>query len=729
MSHGGDSLSRFVAPFALALVTTTAASCAEKRPPPVAPAPAAPAKRLHLHGAPEDWFWEPAEADSEDAAERAADLPTTETKVVRIEGAARAWIELGDENRDRLLRDGVLVTERTPEMPASVGAFYTYWRDRRVPYVVTYEALSFVVHRALEAALAEAEQSVLVPSLHELLVALDAGLLREQSTAGAELAPAASSARAVVDVALALWDGPDAPRASEVARAISEEVVRIDEHRGPAESPLLGVPIDYSRFAVPSGAAAPPAEKALAWLSLAPLSLVAKSEADGALVGVATARSNARAGMLLARLVDRDVDPRLHAVWSRVVRLHRFVWGRADDVGPAELADIAASLGVDVENPAHVTDVVRVDRVRRRASSTRAPALWDGSGAASRAGTSVRLFGAHASAESMLLASLVTPNAGGAVLGAPVRNTRDGLRVLPSTLDIAVWAGLPSARDALHESSADSFEGFDAAIDDKIQKRTAWSDASWHASLYGSLLVAAWQSSTPKGLTSPALERLAIETALSSWTFARHLGAPLARSVQVTPLATELEVSGGPLAAFVAPPSFALAHLLAALRQGRRGFAALGGLAPGSGADRLLVEAEDLVQGVLRVSQRRARGEALTSQDKAVLASMPARLARFEAASGNEDGAVAMVADVHADPRGGRNLVTATGLFEPAFFLVRDEAGRLVFAVGAHVPHYEVVDPLAQPTTDASLRARLRAGDAPSRGAYVASFRRVESAP
>ena len=158
------------------------------------------------------------------------------------------------------------------------------------------------------------------------------------------------------------------------------------------------MPIDYGRFAVPPGAARPGSFRALAWLALAPLVLVAKSEVRGAPIGVAASRLHARTAMLLARITDRDVDAGIFASWSRISRLLAFLWGPSDDLSFHELDAAATAVGVNLEDPKNVANVVTVDRVRHRAAQLRAPQLYDGSGASGAAGVALRIFGGLASA-------------------------------------------------------------------------------------------------------------------------------------------------------------------------------------------------------------------------------------------------------------------------------------------------------------------------------------------
>jgi hypothetical protein len=402
-------------------------------------------------------------------------------------------------------------------------------------------------------------------------------------------------------------------------------------------------------------------------------------------VGVGTSRLHARAAMLLARVAEHDVDPGIHASWSRISRLLAFVWGPSDDLAPPELAELASSLGVNLVDPKHVSNVVTVDRLRRRAARGRAPVLFDGAGSPGRAGIAMRVFGGHAPADSVALASFASAHES----------------ALPQVLDLAVWLGAPEARASLHEGGGDALSGYDDALARAIAARPSDDAPSRHASVYGSQLdvLMTWlapREYAPRVLGSPAADRAAIESALAAWTYARHLGQPLSRarpSHGAPHPSKELQVSGAALPAFVEVAPEVIARLVATLGQTRRGLGAIAGLPATSAAMVTLTEVEDILRVALRIASRTANDEALPPEDLAALASLPARLARLE--EPGDDGivpAVPVVAEVFTDTTHDRVLATATGPLERAVMIVREPgSGRLLVAVGAHIAHHEIV--------------------------------------
>ncbi len=709
--------------------------------------------------------------DVRPTSRRPIELPVAEGALARLEGAMRLWTDLPAEARERLRRDGVLVLGRDldrTDAPTgrssvdrfrSVGAFYVDLRDQRMPHMLTADALFALVHVGIVRALGHVEDIELAPALSSFLEKVDARLGAEQADVGTELAEAYRVARGVIAVARALEASPGngAPPKwtppPELVKVVAAEQGRIEGHGGRAVSTLLGVEIDYGSFAVPSSAARPGAYRALAWLGAAPLSLVARSEARGAIVDVARARTNTRAAMLLSRVCDREIDPEIHAAYAHLTRLLAFVWGQPDDLSLVEIDAVAEAAGIDLTKPENIANVARVDKVRARAMAGRLPVAHDGGGGVGRAALGVRVFGGHVPADSAVLQSLVGIAVGPAqedAASAPVDRLRKGVRVLPSTLDLAAWLGAREAPALLRETHADAFEGYTSALAAAQRERDALErGALFHASVHGSLVDAliAWANAEPNGgaeRSAPA-DRMRVESLLAAWTLVRHAGHPLAGPrPPASASASELRVSGAPLPVFVEPVPELVARLVALVRQLRRGLESVGPMAPSSSSASTLVEIveiveiEDILRIALRGAERHASDEPLTAEEATALASVPARIAKVEDDAGPDVvGPVAAV--IHSDPASGRVLVSATGLFEPVLLLAR-EPGREepLLVVGAHLAHHElavgverapgVLHGVRPAVTDAWWRARLKnastsAGADVGRAPWVASFR------
>lgn len=700
-------------------------------PPPVLP----DAKHARSGPAPlAEWYWETI-AVTPRPGQRTFDPPVSDAKIVRTAGAERYWSDLRPEGRERLRRDGLVVvagdvaTERA--RPRSLADFYEELRTERVPYVVTLDALFTLTNGAIARALAEVEETELAPALDAFLARMDTRLDAEQAGAGIELRQAYAFARGVVAVARSLatpsWVPP-----KDLAPIVAAERARIDAHAGQSPSPLLGVPFDYSCFVVPASAGRPGSFRAMAWLGRASFAIVARSEEPDASVSVYEARRNARAAMLLARLVDRDVDPVMSGLYAKITRVLGFLWGPPDDVSLTDLDARADAASVDLTKPESIANVARVDRVRSSLRARHAPAIYDGSGAPFRAGLAVRLFGGHAPVDSLVLQGLLGAAVGTPRPGVDTEHVRGGLRVLPSAYDLAAWLGAPEAKNILRETSLDLFEKYDTALAAAVQARPP-EDPSRHASVYGSYLdaLAAWAdpSNAAPAIAAPPAARARIESLLAAWSLARHAGRPFARPKPPVALARaktpELEVAAEGVPVFVEAAPDVIARLLGTVRQTRRGLAALGMLAPTTRGHALLVEIEDVLTNALHAAERLAAGDALAKPEEAALASLPARLRALEEAGVTV--ALPAFAVAGDDPAGRRAVVSAALGFEPALMLVQDPSlatDTATLAVGAHLVHREIVVVDSEPGPgDRGSSAGPQSSTVPSSGGNAATPR------
>ncbi len=665
------------------------AGCSSEVARPVATSPSsrvAERARTRRPPAPAEWYWEAVDADVHEGDPRALDLPLAAASIARPEGASRLWDELSEPARDRLRRDGLVVLAPFAEDAGAptrmrMGAFYTDLRERRIPMLLTLDALFAVAWLGITRALAAVEATELAPALDGFLAKIGARL---EAPGGlgkvtADVAQPLRLARGVVAVADALARGTPPP--IDLAPVVAQEIARIDAHAGVETSPLLGVPVDYARFAVPQGASRPASFRAATWLGAAPLVLAGRSELRGGAGDVTLARRHARAAMLLSRLVDRDVDAEVSDAYARVARLVAFVWGTPDDLSLVELGDLAEALKIDLAKTSSVASILRVDELRHRAALHRPPAVFDGGGGLSREGkppVTVRILGGHASPDTRALGSLVT---------GELAKTRP----LPALLDVAAWLGAPGVRTSLRESGQDAAPGYEDALARAVAQRPGEDDADRHGSVQGSLLdvLLHWAEAKESGPRSVATQRARIESLLAAWTLARHEGRPFTRPAPKNPTRPrELEVTGAALPVFVEPAPEAIAHLLSAVRQANRGLGALGRLDRESPHRTSLAEIEDLLGVALRAATRAHDDEPVAAADLPRLAAVPARLRALEA--GLPDADLARTVEVATHPRTGRSLTAGVAGIEPALVLVKDTRegapeGAAVLAVGAHL--------------------------------------------
>jgi hypothetical protein len=289
---------------------------------------------------------------------------------------------------------------------------------------------------------------------------------------------------------------------------------------------------------------------------------------------------------------------------------------------------------------------------------------------------------------------------------------------LPSALDVAAWLGSAEARAALHENGDDAYERYAETLDHLASLRPLANGADRHRSAYATMLdaIETWLAPSVGDSAQPAAPTAAwrsrkAEVALAAWTELRHDVAPLSR-VPVDKLTLPRLFGRAMLPAFVEPHPEAIAKLLAFVRQVSRILAAEGALQPSGPASIVLAEVGDLLSTALEVAVHEASDEAIPPTLADALATFPARLTALEGAlAGTEAADAPLIVDVHTDAGSGRTLHEALGAIDEAWMVMREPATtRLWLAIGAAIPHHELVVAAGARLSDRAWRARIRAG-------------------
>jgi hypothetical protein len=668
-------------------------------------------------------------------------MPIDVATVERTAGVDARWTAAPPALREAVGARGFAVVH-APHPVARLGDFYAGLRDDRVAWVLSLDAMFFLAHLAVDRAVADVDASVVAPALATMLRRLELRLAAESRSAHGDMAPSYLVARGLVAVALALVQaGYRAP--AELSAFVDGERARVLGHSGIGTSPWIGAPIDYSAMS-PRGAADRDEAhagwfRAVAWLQGAALALEGSGEDSvHAPVDVATARVHARAALLLTRLLDYGVDAEAASAWERADGASELLVGEADDPTPRLLALATMSQKLDLRSGDWLANVALVDRVRHAAAQAR-PARTDDGALGSEAPSSgvdpalpigrlvpgFRLFGPRATPDAELLQALVFPRVGPLTRPEPPRTARDGVRALPSALDVAAWLGSGEARAQLHASGDDAYARFARTLERFARARPAPGAVERHRTPYLSMLdaIETWLGASggdrvqPGASTTEWRARKA-DVALAAWTELRHDATAMARvqvlDVRVAPRAPAQSV----VPVFVEPHPEAIAKLVAVVRQTERALLAAGALAKDSPAVAVLDEVDDLLRTALEVAVDEALDRAIPAATIAALAGFPARLRALEgtlAASGAVD--VPLCVDVHTDRPSGRVLEEALGPIEELWMIVREpETHRLWLAVGATIPRHEVVQPAHKRASDAAWRARVAAEGEPSPG-------------
>jgi hypothetical protein len=683
-------------------------------------------------------YWEAVDVPVVEGA-RAAELPVDVAQLGRTPGGDKRWAAAPRALREAVTARGFAVT-RAAHPESRLGDFYASLRDDRAAWVLTLDAMFFVTHLAIDRAMADVDARLVAPALATMLQRLELRLTAESRGARADMAPSYLVARGVVAVALALAQG-NYVAPEDLRPLVDGEKARVLTHVGIATSPWLQVPLDYSAMS-PRGDADRDAAhagwfRAVAWLEGAALALEGTGEgAVFAGVDVGTARVHARAALLLARLLDYDVDAEAASAWDRVERAGELLVGDADDATPRDLSLAAAGQKLDLRNGDWFSNVASVDPVRHALAKAREAREDDGSlgsivarGGADprlpigRLAPGFRLVGPRATPDGELLQAVVFPMVGAFSGHEPPASARDGVRAMPGALDVAAWLGSAEARAQVHAGNDDAYARYPETLERLAQARPPEGSLERHRTPYLSMLDAmetllrpsAGDVVQPGAATAEGRARKA-EVAMGAWTELRHDATAMSR-VQVLDLrfAPRTPVESA-VPVFVEPHPEAIAKLVALVRQVERALVGSGMLAKSAPGLAVLDEVDDLLWTALGVAVHEASDHAVPPALLQALGALPARLRALEASfTGSGAADVPLVVDVHTDRPSGRALEEALGRIEELWTVMREpETHRLWLVVGASIPHVEVVQQMAQRASDATWRARIAAeGDAP----------------
>jgi hypothetical protein len=664
--------------------------------------PPAPPPRLPP---PEESFWQAIEPELRDPSVpvRPIDLPLGEGALGDPAPAPGLYAQLPMAVQDALRIDGFAV--RPASEVRTLGSAYVEARERRTPYVITFDTLFFLSQLAVRRVLAEVQALVVIPAMTRITSYLAERLDALEPTASADLSAAMREAREVLAVGQELADPTYVPPVS-VRQIVSLEVSKVRAGEFATSSVVL-LPIDYTRF---DPTARQGEVAALTWYSLAGFPMVSRADRPDVPLDVAQARTATRAAMIISALLAAPEAKDVAALYDGVERLGRFLTGPADDLTPRGLARVAEAQGISLTDRAQIANVAVVDRLRRAVAQTRAPRVADAPAVAPGSPVPmVRLFPARWSADTAFVQSHMssaTPSA-------------------TPALELVEWLGATGAARLVPELSP---------LGERRRRTHAegspGDDPERHRSVYASYvdtieryLAASTGEALQAYARSPHWARSKVESALAAWTMLQQsyrthprplpkaLGQPL-----LNPTRT-LQTPG-----FVEAHPEALGRLLATTKQLRRGVTKLAVLLP-SGAPVVLEEVEGILAVAYDVSARVA-SDYPASYD-AVVAELVARIAALEARLEPAESSAAGQVSVHASlgvtvpgGRAKRQWIHETVAPEELLMVMREPgAPKPVLAVGLRIPHRDWVQDSAKPAP------------APARAPYARAYRPEEQAP
>jgi len=596
-------------------------------------------------------------------------LPIDEADLVRQEGAASLYTGLAAADRESLLREGFVVVP-TARLRNHMGAFYTDLEEGDVPIVITVDALAELAHLALWVAVSEANLLAQKPAARDWLMRVEARLTSERRQAPSNLVAPYRVALGFVAVARALEDASYVPPA-DLSDLVGREKIAISEHAGISRSPLFGVPIDYRSFPRDSNA------RLRAWLAFAPFALGPKDEDTVRHQNVASERTGTMAALLLARATDRRIDPKAAADLDRALAIENFLAGSSDGLDLRALAALAPKAKIDLTDGATIANVVRIDKLRALARDAATPKLLDGE----VCGPSVHFFGASVPVDGMAMQALITP-------AVP-------LRPMPSALDVAAWLGSDEALAQISARGDSKLAGYSRALSALYVSRPRERHASIYLSsldVIASMLAPSVSRSALAAAKSRTFRKTELDSALAAWTSFRSDFSGVRAHLSVAPPSPAPTPNAKPGLVYVEPEIETIGNLLALVRQALHGLDGVGALGPGSPSRSVLQDVDQLLTIAFEVAQLAANDQSPTTEQRAVLATLPAWMDSLETAL---DAETTRSVVVHRNQLDGSLLRESTKPIQNIFLALREaRTNRLVLAVGAHVPHVEEIEPM-----------------------------------
>lgn len=620
-----------------------------------------------------------------------------------------AGVQMADDVRKALRNPGVadaLAANGFVVVPSSMRLFqYAYEGNvyAGYPVFVTTDAAYHVWHLVFDKTLRTVEQEALLPKLQHLVAgSLTAARAQAKELAGTPLADAASRAVELFQVAAAEL-GQDVTLDATAAK----EKALIDAHSAAnAESPILGVPTDYSLF-TPRGHYTRTQALTRYFVAMSTLGQLAFC-----LPGTrsCTGTTPVLVGLLATRILERDAA--LLADWRAIYEPTGFLIGTADDYTPPELAAAAATADPGwLKAPASLADAATLTKALSALVAARVPAIDP-----ERA--SVRFMGTRATVDAYVLDQLVAPNVG----------TADKPRLLPSGLDVAAALGSQTAYATLKQTGATAYAHYDSQLEkvrNAIAERPA---AAWGSTVYDAWLYALQPMFAEHGAAFPDFMRTPLwaakdqQTGLGSYAELKHDTILYAKQffaeggdsipknprnwVEPDPVAFQRLASAADLLGQGLDARGLLTRETAKLIEDERGlFAFLGGIAADELAGKPIATADN-------DRLRYLGGELETFWTRA------SDFARNGIAT--QDQQDALVADLGSSAKS--VLEIATGRIDRLYVLVPDDSGGFQVAAGGVYSYYEFATPAGQRLDDTAWRALLDEKQAPARPAWESAL-------
>ena len=413
-------------------------------------------------------------------------------------------------------------------------------------------------------------------------------------------------------------------------------------------------------------------------------------------------------------------------IWEKIYRPTAFFVGSADDLTPAEYAELAEDVyGVAAEEltAEQIADQTLLDTFISRALEYRSPRINSsllGDGAdAEVASSGLRMMSQRFIPDSYMFWKLVHPNVYG--------------RAMPRGLDVMAVLGSQEAEELLDIMYGEMGDpNYAAALDSLQQEFAALPAADWAQNLYYNWLYCLAPLFGTKGTGYPsfmrdeAWRRKELATAMGSWAELRHDTILYAK--QSYTLETSMPPALPTPYGYVEPEPEVFARLAALARYMRTSFESMD-LLPDEIGWRL-EEFDNLAVNLKTMAETLLGGGEISSADKELIDSFGKRIEPLidfspdgttQAYESETDGQMAVVADVHTDPNTSSVLEVAVGNPLALYVIVSTPDGPSL-TVGAMFSYYEFKQPMSDRLTDESWQEMLAGGSVPSPAEWMEDF-------
>ena len=623
---------------------------------------------------------------------------------------------------------------------------YQYFNEEDIPIFITSDSLLHLYHVQFDESLKDVEEREFIPDIAALTAALLEGMSAQYDALAGDLQEAARRNVAYLAVAQKLID-PAATSPALVADVVANELERIEEHEGFAESDIFIYEEDYSQY-VPRGhytrsEALERYFRAMMWYGR--MAFLLKGDENwgrsgDALISVYDAKVQTLQAVLLAEAIEGvEVGERSgRAVWDRIYAITAFYVGVADDLTPYEYIEVITRLFGEDFAVAELEDETAFFDLKAELSLLRAPQIYGGTGniivyppitmetlnETLDKTKGMRLMGQRFIPDSYMFQRLVFSRVldyTGSMEPRPFSYGFTGARFArcyPRGLDVMAILGSELAETILEEGGDTDYIDFDDRFNELKDTFNAFDEADWNQNLYWGWLYAlkALLEAAPEGapnfMQTQAWQKKELNAALASWAELRHDTILYAKQSYGETEGAAPELPPG----YVEPVPEFFGRLLALTQMTRVGLTAFDALS--DTATLRLERLEGLLQRLIEIANKELVNEPLSEDDIWFIKGFGDVLESVVLGVEEEGVKTTLVADVHTHTAESQVVEEGVGDVDLIFVACPMSTGDVFMAVGPVLSYYEFKHLMSDRLTDEAWRTLLAGPERPARPAW-----------